>query len=447
MGSFRAARAAVAATACALVPAVLPTAVEAAVPHSTTVAPDAVGWTPQLVATRAVPKPRVDAIAADTAFATAYAGGRFDRVSQGGRTVTRSNLVAFSRTTGAIRAGFAPRLDGVVRSLEQAPGGGVYVGGDFNTVNGVSRPALVKLTASGAIDPTFRPPNRRIVYDLELVKGHLVVASNDTGNQLVSLNPTTGRKTGYVDVRLAGEACNTGKSVCSWGTTSVYDIAATHGRLAAVGNFATVNGRRQSRFFMLNLGNTGSSLSSWYYKSFATPCGTDHPRRVANLQGVDFSPKGDHVSVAATGQITELRSQVWRRGQGAQSDSTVCDAAARFSVRDDTKAEWVNYTGGDSVWRVQDTGVATYLTGHFKWVDNPDGFASRCPAGDTCARRSGIAALSSRTGRALDWSPAVPTAVGGKALVATAQGLWVGSDAQRFGDEAHRGLAFAPKRR
>src|SRR3712207_7371368 len=51
--------------------------------------------------------------------------------------------------------------------------------------------------------------------------------------------------------------------------------------------------------------------------------------------------------------------------------------SGRFSVSDDTKAQWINYTGGDSVWRVQDTGVATYMTGHFRWVDNPDGFASR----------------------------------------------------------------------
>ncbi len=450
MRSSFAVRAAVAA-ALALAPAVLtglvPGLAQAAVPHTNTVVPNAVEWTPQLVSTTTVPKPRVDAIAANPSYSTAYAGGRFDRVSRGTATVTRSNLVAFDRTTGAIRPDFAPLLDGVVRTVQNAPDGGVYVGGDFRNVNGTPRAGLVKLDPSGSIDLAFKPPFKGgIVYDLELVNGHLIVASN-AGKKLMSLNPANGTSDGYVDVTLAGEACNTDGSVCSWGVTSVYDVAISGGRLAAVGNFATVNGQPRSRFFMLNLQSTGSSLSSWYYASFATPCATDAERRIANLQGVDFSPDGQYVSVAATGQIPEEKSQVWHQGDGAQSDSTVCDGFGRFSVTDDSKAQWINYTGGDSVWRVQDTGYATYVTGHFRWVDNPDGFASQCPTGDPCANRRGIAAVSSTTGLALDWSPAAPTTQGGKALEATSQGLWVGSDSTKFGAETHQGLAFAPVRK
>ena len=407
--------------------------------------PNAVEWTPQLVPTTAVAKPRVDAIAANPAYPTAYAGGLFEQVSQGGSTVTRSNLVAFDRTSGAIRADFAPRLDGVVRTVENAPDGGVYVGGDFRNVNGAARAGLVRLTPSGSVDTRFKPPFKGIVYDFEMHNGHLIVAGNQ-GNKLSSLDPVTGAYDGYIDVTIAGEAFNTAGTTSSWGITSVYDVAVAGGRLAAVGNFATVDGQPRSRFFMLNLGSTGSSLSPWYYDSFATPCATDAERRIANLQGVDFSPGGDYVSVAATGQIPEEPSQVWHEGDGAQSDSTVCDAFGRFSVTDDTKAEWINYTGGDSVWRVQDTGTATYASGHFRWVDNPDGFASQCPTGDPCARRSGVAAVSSTTGRALDWSPAAPTTQGGKALELTSQGLWLGSDATKFGAETHRGLAFAPAR-
>ena len=437
-----AARAFIAASALALVPA----AAQGAAQHTSTVSENAADWVPQLVATTAVAKPRVDAIAANPAQATAYAGGKFDRVSRGGSTFARSNLVAFDRTSGDIRAGFDPRLDGVVRAVENAADGGVYVGGDFRTVNGTARPGLVKLTPAGAIDSTFKPPIKGIVFDVELFNGHLIVAGN-AGKRLTSLNPVTGAGTTYINLAIAGEARNTSGDVDSWGTTSVYDVAVTNGKLAAVGNFATVNGQARSRFFMLNLTSTGSSLSSWYYNSFATPCATDHPRRIANLQGVDFSPNGDYVSVAATGQIPERTTEVWHAGDGAQSDSTVCDGFGRFNANADTDAAlWINYTGGDSVWRVQDTGHAVYATGHFKWVDNPDGFASECPAGDTCARRSGIAAVSAAyPGTALAWNPATPTTQGGKALEATSQGLWVGSDSTKFGAETHRGLAFAPR--
>ncbi len=436
-------RAAVAAGALALVP----TVAQAAVQLNNTVVPNAVEWTPQLVPTTAVAKPRVDAIAADTSFSTVYAGGLFDRVSLGGAEVTRSNLVAFDRTTGAIRSNFAPTLDGVVRTVQNASDGGVYVGGDFKNVNGVPRPSLVKLTPSGAIDTTFKHPVKGIVYDLELFNGHLIVGSN-SGKRLWSLHPGNGASDGYIDLTIAGEAWNTDGSIDSWGVTSVYDVAVSGSRLAAVGNFATVNGQPRSRFFMLDLQSGSSSLSTWYYDSFATPCATDAPRRIANLQGVDFDPTGQYVSVAATGQIPEETSQVWHAGDGDQLDSTVCDGFGRFSVTSSpAKAEWINYTGGDSVWRVQDTGYATYVSGHFKWVDNPDGFKSECPVGDPCSRRAGIAAVSSAyPGRALDWSPAAPTTLGGKALEVTSQGLWLGSDSAKFGAETHRGLAFAPAR-
>ncbi len=442
MSLFFAVRAAAAVGALTLVPAIA----QAAVQHNNTVVPNAVDWTPQLVPTTAVAKPRVDAIAANPAYPTTYAGGRFEQVSQGGATVNRSNLVAFDRTSGAIRPNFAPTLDGVVRTVENAADGGVYVGGDFKNVNGVLRPGLVKLDQAGAIDPKFKPRLKGLVYDFEFYDGHLIVAGN-AGKRLTSLDPATGADDGYINLTIAGEAWNTDGSVDSWGVTTVYDVAVTAGKLAAVGNFATVNGQPRSRFFMLDLQSSGSSLSSWYYDSFATPCATDHPRRIANLQGVDFSPLGNHVSVAATGQIPEEKSQVWHQNDGPQSDSTVCDGFGRFSVTEDTDAaEWINYTGGDSVWRVQDTGPATYVTGHFKWVDNPDGFGSQCPEGDPCADRRGIAAVGSTSGTALDWKPSTPTSKGGKALEATTQGLWVGSDSAKFGPESHRGLALAPVR-
>jgi hypothetical protein len=125
-------------------------------------------------------------------------------------------------------------------------------------------------------------------------------------------------------------------------------------------------------------------------------------------------------------------------------NTTVCDGAGRFDMNNDTRPRWINYTGGDSVWATAVTGAAVYVQGHFQWFDNPDGHASLCPAGDTCARRRGIAALNPLTGQALSWNGDKPAKQGGKVLLATADGLWVGSDSEQFHHEAHRGLAFAP---
>ena len=141
---------------------------------------------------------------------------------------------------------------------------------------------------------------------------------------------------------------------------------------------------------------------------------------------------GAHFSVAATGQIP-------RSGDRFE---TVCDAIGRFAMSDDSEPEWINYTGGDSVWAVSDTGAAVYAQGHFQWLDNPFGFASQDGGG--AARRLGIGAINPTTGLALPWDPAKPAPDRRPALVATSAGLWVGSDSLRFGGEPRRGIAFAP---
>ena len=203
-------------------------------------------------------------------------------------------------------------------------------------------------------------------------------------------------------------------------------------KLVATGNFMRVAGVARSRFFMADLTGGQATLDPWYYPRFASACSSTHPRRIAYLQGIDFSPDGTHFSVAATGQIP-------RPGDRFE---TVCDGVGRFAMSDDSEPQWINYTGGDSVWAVSETGAAVYTQGHFQWLDNPFGFASQDGGG--AARRLGIGAINPTTGRALPWNPAKPASIGGRALVATNAGLWVGSDSLRFGGEPRRGIAFAP---
>jgi hypothetical protein len=448
MRSFRAVRAGVVATALVLVPAAASAAISQPV-----VKANAADYTPQLVPTTAVPSPEVNGIAVSATSGLTYAGGRFDKVT--GSAQDFGNVVAFNTATGAVRDSFHPRFNNLVRDVEDAADGGAYVGGDFTTLDGATIPnsqRLVKLNPDGTRDTAFKPTLiKGIVQDVDLYDGHLLVAGS-FGRRLVSLNPNTGVADGYINATFAGAATNTNGTRTSWGAAgTVYDVAASAtpqgDRLIAVGNFTSVNGVSRGKFAMLNL--PGGALNNWYYNAFATPCATDAPRRIANLQGVDWSPGGTHFDVGATGQIPEFQSQVWHHGvAGDQATATVCDGVGRFALADDSRADWINYTGGDSVWEVADTGAAVYMQGHFKYVDNADGFGSRGigdkVAGTPAARRSGIAAINPQTGYALAWNPAVPTKTGGRALEVTSQGLWVGSDSSRFGAEAHYGIAFAP---
>jgi len=386
-------------------------------------------YTPDIIDTGPGPKPRVDAI--DQRRHTIYAGGVFNAVVDvDGRHYTRSHLMAFGATSGLLREYFRPRLNGYVSAVE-ATRDGIFVGGDFTKVNGVRRPALVKLDpATGAVVKAFDAGFRGgRVTEIDLVEGRLFVAGK-VGQKLMALNPTTGRNTHYFDLHIADPIPG------AWGAVAVYRFAIDPAgeRLIATGNFRTVAGKPRSRLFVADLRPKGAVLDPWYYRPFAQSCSSKTPRRIAYLQGVDFSPGGRYFVVAATGQIP------FSPDRGV----TVCDAAARFNLDNDRRPVWINYTGGDSVWSVAATGAAVYVQGHFHWLDNRNGSRSECPPHDNCAPRKGIGAIGSVSGKALPWNPRKPAQIGGKDFYASRHGLWIGSDSLRIAGERRRGIAFMP---
>jgi Domain of unknown function (DUF5122) beta-propeller len=447
-------RVAVAGSALVLVPA----AAEAAAPQARVTAQNAVAYTPQLVST-GTERVRVDALT--VAGTRTYAGGRFSTVTQGGKTYRGlGNIMAFNTNTGAVDAGFDAQFDAPVTALEAAPGGGVFAGGAFTRVNGVARPGLVKLRANGTVDTSFKPYfTSGTVNDLELatVRGQrrLIVAGAMPG-KLAAVNLDTGANTGALDAVFSDPIPG-----ARGAGTSVFNLAVSPNgtRLIATGNFRTVSVRGTSRarraFVMLDMPSSTrpTVIDPWYYPGFgkscsATPAGD--ARRIANLQGVDWSPDGSHFDVTATGKVS-LPGDVWHAWDtdAHNAGSSVCDGVGRFSLRNDNQAEWINYSGGDSIWTVQDTGSAVYVQGHMRWMDNPDGFASKGigdrTTGAPAALRRGVAAINPSTGKAIaSWAPPAPAQAGGKALVATRSGIWWGSDSLTWNGKARHGLAFTP---
>src|SRR4029450_1552961 len=114
-------------------------------------------YTPHLVSDGVQSHPHADTIV--QGGNTIFVGGTFHTVTNAAQTQDqlRNNLFSFDVDTGVIDS-FAPNVDGPVWALEVV-GSSLYVGGGFSHVNGVARPALVKLNANtGAVDTAFHAP-------------------------------------------------------------------------------------------------------------------------------------------------------------------------------------------------------------------------------------------------------------------------------------------------
>ncbi len=401
-------------------------AADASVAHSAIVKANPANVTPNVEADGAVSKPAVHAL--EQLGDTMYAGGEFRTVTNSARTTSyqRNNLMSFSATTGAMTS-FAPVLDGAVWAIE-ASGSSVYVGGDFKTVNGVAHRGLVKMDATtGQIDATFKPIIKwGNVTEIRLVNGRLIIGGSFQ-DKLAALDPVTGADTGFIDLPITGRVADNS------GATKIYrfSVNPTGTRLVAIGNFTAVNGATRWQAFMLDLGSTSATLNPWYYQPLENKC--EASSLPAYLRDVDFSPDGSYFVFVSTGYIP--------KSGGVGRD--LCDAAARFEtgVAQPTSPTWINYTGGDTLHSVAVTGTAVYVQGHQRWLDNPLG---RDTAGPGAVSRQGIGAIDPTLGTALSWNPGKTRGVGGKDLLATSTGLWVGSDGTRFAGEYRARIAFCP---
>lgn len=397
-------------------------------PHDAVVTTAAARITPHLVDTGAY---RPYALTIHRAGRTVIVGGMFDKVENSQRTVryTRSHVFTFDTGTGAVSA-FAPRLNGRVWSVV-GDGDSVFVGGEFTTVNGSARPYLAKLSLStGQLDPTFAPVlTGGRVTDLQLAGGRLLVSGAFSG-KLVALDPVTGADTGYLAVPIEDPLRYTSRT-----EVARFDVSPDGTRLVGVGNFRTVGGATRYRAFMLDLGLDAATVSPWRYTHLEKEC---HAAQTsANYQAyvhdVDFSP---------TSQFFTLASSGGHRINGEGPGRVICDSAARFSVANLAPAApvWINYTGGDTLHSVVDTGAAVYVQGHSRWLNNPYG---RDYAGAGAVSRPGGGAIHPQTGKALAWNPDMPATRGGYGLYADQYGVWFATDGIRWGGQHRYGIRLA----
>ena len=360
-------------------------------------------------------------------------GGSFTQVqaASGGPVLTRNSIVAFDKDTGAISTTFHPSLDGGVKSVTPGPAGSVYVGGAFGVVDGnTSFKKITRLNVSdGSVVGTFRPKTvNAIVRDVQYASGRLFIGGEFTAIggvsrlRLAELDPTTGALLPSLDIPLEGTHFG--------GSTQVYhmDVSPDGTQLVIAGNFTSVGGLPRVEVAKIDLSTSPATVSDWQTSRFETQCYSVFKFIVRDIE---FSPDGSYFAIATTG------------GYGPGSPS-MCDSVSRWESNTTGPSQdptWIDYTGGDSTYTVALTGSTVYVGGHMRWENNP----SRADAeGPGAVARQGLAALDPVNGLPLSWDPGRVRGQGVFAMLATTDGLYIGSDTDQVHGQYHAKVAFFP---
>ena len=125
-------------------------------------------------------------------------GGHFDHVNG----QYRDNLAAFNISTGLDLTSWAPTAFGQVLSIAPSPDGStIYLGGDFNQIDGVARTYAGAVSASGngttaPWDPVLNNSVTSVAVAPDdshvLVGGYFTTFNGVTQNSIGSTNPADG---------------------------------------------------------------------------------------------------------------------------------------------------------------------------------------------------------------------------------------------------------------
>lgn len=356
---------------------------------------------------------------------TMVIGGNFTSV--GGQA--RTQVAAFNPATGALTS-FAPTLDGEVSALAPGPNAStVYIGGSFTSVNGTDVKGKVALLdlSTGALVPGFKASwlNSGFVRDFVKVGDRLITVGTFTKvggvvhGGIAALDARTGTADhDYLNLAFTGRHNDSGSGaqgpVGPWNL----DVTPDGSKLVVIGNFKYVDGQLRDQVAQVDLGATSATLADWRTERYSPYC--YNWAYDSYVRGVSYSPDGSYFVIAST-------------GGGVQN--TLCDAAARFETATTgtgIQPTWVSESGGDTTWAVEITDSAVFVGGHQRWANNPFGVDRAQPG---AVPRPGLMSLDPTSGRPTAWNPGRnPAGKAVYALLATDEGLWMGSNTDWVGN-------------
>ena len=376
-----------------------------------------------------------------------FIAGTFTSIADVSGTTTplaQPSLAAYDLTTGKIDRTFRPTFGGGgVTAVEASPNGSaLYVAGSFNTVNGVTKRKIARLspttgapvtafTANAGARATALAVSNTSVY----VGGQFTTVNGTARVGLAALNPTTGAvDTGFNNQISGGIGVN--------GALTVQQLKLTHddSKLLVVHTGRKIAG--QDRLAAALIDTTTKQLLPW-----RTRLWDDNLARVGGVTrvyGADIAPNDQYFVLTS--------------GSGGDAPP-ISDTAVAYPVAggDFTEPLWISRQF-DSIYSVAITEQAVYVGGHFSWLESPTaqqpwpgltnvGYGtgqglSGYGLGDQVVRRDHIGALNPVDGTALEWNPGSDSFEGNKAMEATTRGLFVGGDGNYQGGYNTGRVAF-----
>jgi hypothetical protein len=366
---------------------------------------------------------------------TMYAVGSFTSISQGGQTVTRNNIFSFKQTAPFTITSWAPNVNGTVNSIQLTSDcTHAFIGGQFSQVDGSSAHNIAYInttnntmvqswahSANGQVNTILRTSNNHL-----LVGGKFTAINGSTKKYYVSLDPSTGKGDGYLDLNISGHYVYPGVGVNS---TEVYNqqLSPDRGHVLVEGTFTKVQGNARQQIFMLNLGSSHGNVSTWYSNEFNGFCADKHP---FYIKSAAWAPDMSTVYVADTGK----NPAGWN---GTFPLTGLCDVVAAFSGtrHGGLSHEWINYTGCDSLYSVAADSTTVYVGGHERWANNASGCNNAGPGaipapglGGFTAGASGGTLRKNSAGTAGLYSR--DRGLGADEIIRTGAGIWIASDNQ-----------------
>ncbi len=270
----------------------------------------------------------------------------------------RSGLAAYDLATGALRSDFVPQPDGAVHSVKSAAGGqAVFVGGEFRTIAGESHDRLAKLSiATGQNVPGFAAAADSYVKDMAVrtdgqtvyVGGNFDSFNGVPAPRLVAVDAATGATRAGFDMPLT-EPTNER----SEGGLRAMALSPDETRLMVIGNFRKVAGQDRPLIAQIDVSTPVASVTSWRTGLYDQPCARSG--KVGWMRDVDISPDGTTAYVVSSGHFYYPACDA-------------LNAFPMSSPAADVQPRWTDKIG-DTLESVAADRDAVYLSGHFRYLE------------------------------------------------------------------------------